>query len=552
MAMSVLAFGLPVAAAVPAEAQYEPGTQQRRALKARSVAKPKPVEPPLASEGPLTLVVSLSKQRVGVYDKNGLVTSAPISSGTAGHRTPTGVFSILQKKKTHFSNLYAGAPMPNMQRITWSGVALHAGHLPGYPASHGCIRLPYDFSRKLFGITSLGTRVIVTNGTPEPVEIAHAGLLKPLPPGQASIAQPPAAGGQPAGAVLQKGADAAHELVGVSLANAAETMTDADPQTGQRTRASVAAARQRELLALEAAMASAEAARKVASEDLAAANASLREAMLGLRAAEAPLASIEKRMREALADKASADKALSQFLLKVQAMAEPAEVAAAEAEEDRLEAAVLATLAAYDAVAAEHATAEPAAKAARDVVATASEQRRAIAQRLTAASAAFKQAAIAHDGAKRALARADKPITVQISRKTGKLYVRQGYEDVLEADVAIEGSDSPIGTHVFIAKDYVGDGSELTWRAVTAATVAGKMGKRQVGKKKGRPVYEEYVVEAPRYPQTPEAALARVTIAEDVRARLAELIKPNSAIIITDEGKSNENGKYTDLIVLTR
>lgn len=107
--------------------------------------------------GPVAVVVSLPEQLVHVY-RNGIrIAVSTCSSGKPGHETPTGVFVVLQKDKHHRSSTYNNAPMPNMNRLTWSGVALHAGNLPGYPASHGCVRLPLDFSEKLFQITHLGT-----------------------------------------------------------------------------------------------------------------------------------------------------------------------------------------------------------------------------------------------------------------------------------------------------------------------------------------------------------------------------------------------------------
>ena len=112
-------------------------------------------------DGPLYLIISLQRQMVHVYSGDRLVGMASVSTGTAGHRTPTGEFSILQKREWHRSNLYSNAPMPFMQRLTWDGVALHAGHNPGHPASHGCIRLPAGFARTLFGMTQLGTLVRV-------------------------------------------------------------------------------------------------------------------------------------------------------------------------------------------------------------------------------------------------------------------------------------------------------------------------------------------------------------------------------------------------------
>ena len=114
------------------------------------------------ADGPLYMIVSIERQMVHVYRGGTLVGQAHVSTGTKGHRTPTGSFPILQKRQWHRSNLYSNAPMPFMQRLTWDGIALHAGHDPGYPASHGCIRLPYAFARQLFGLTQIGTLVEVT------------------------------------------------------------------------------------------------------------------------------------------------------------------------------------------------------------------------------------------------------------------------------------------------------------------------------------------------------------------------------------------------------
>lgn len=112
-------------------------------------------------EGPLYLIISIERQMIHVYSGDRLVGLASVSTGTKGHHTPTGEFLILQKREWHRSNLYSNAPMPFMQRLTWDGIALHAGHNPGYPASHGCIRLPTAFARKLFGLTQIGTLVRV-------------------------------------------------------------------------------------------------------------------------------------------------------------------------------------------------------------------------------------------------------------------------------------------------------------------------------------------------------------------------------------------------------
>ncbi|WP_209000094.1 L,D-transpeptidase [Pannonibacter tanglangensis] len=134
---------------------------------------------------PLHIVVSLQAQSMTVYRGLEPVAQSPISSGKPGHGTPTGVYSILEKRRKHFSNIYDNAPMPYMQRLTWSGIALHQGKLPGYPASHGCVRMPMEFAQSLFGMTERGAHVVITDAPVEPVAIRHAALPRPYEPGTA-------------------------------------------------------------------------------------------------------------------------------------------------------------------------------------------------------------------------------------------------------------------------------------------------------------------------------------------------------------------------------
>jgi peptidoglycan hydrolase-like protein with peptidoglycan-binding domain len=138
--------------------------------------------PDADTDQPMTLIVSLNKQRVDVYRGMTLITSSQVSTGKPGHATKAGVFTILEKQRYHYSNMYGGAPMPWMNRITWSGTALHAGVVPGYPASHGCIRLPYSFAPKLFKITTVGAHVIVAHDRVTPALVDHPALFQPLPP----------------------------------------------------------------------------------------------------------------------------------------------------------------------------------------------------------------------------------------------------------------------------------------------------------------------------------------------------------------------------------
>lgn len=134
--------------------------------------------PSVAPEGPVLIIVSIETQRAYVYRNGLLIGISTASTGKSGHETPTGVFTILQKKVDHKSNLYNNAPMPFMQRLTWDGIAMHAGNLPGYPASHGCIRLPRKFAELLYGVTRLGLTVVVTDRADVPRIAPEPGILR--------------------------------------------------------------------------------------------------------------------------------------------------------------------------------------------------------------------------------------------------------------------------------------------------------------------------------------------------------------------------------------
>lgn len=162
--------GLAALAVGPAHsARYVPG----RSLKPGEYVW----EPDRSPSGPVVVITSLPEQRVHVY-RNGIeIGQSTCSTGRPGHRTPTGVFTILEKQREHVSSIYKGAQMPNMERLTWGGIALHAGNLPGYPASHGCIRLPRAFSAQLYGVTTLGTVVIIADERTQPFKVVHPGAL---------------------------------------------------------------------------------------------------------------------------------------------------------------------------------------------------------------------------------------------------------------------------------------------------------------------------------------------------------------------------------------
>jgi hypothetical protein len=157
--------------AQPAGAQ----TRQARYAPSTQTAAPRPAGEPIMA------IVSIKSQQVTFYDADGWILRAPVSTGTRGRETPAGVFAVLEKDVDHHSSLYDDASMPHMQRITWNGIALHGGPLPGYAASHGCVRMPYDFAERLFNKTRIGMRVIISPDDAAPAEFSHPALFTPDP-----------------------------------------------------------------------------------------------------------------------------------------------------------------------------------------------------------------------------------------------------------------------------------------------------------------------------------------------------------------------------------
>jgi hypothetical protein len=183
--MSLAVVSLAVLIAAGGDAPARRGERPVESIESRSAG------------APLMAIVSLREQRITVYDAKGWILRAPVSSGTKGRETPAGIFSVIQKAEEHYSNLYHDGYMPHMQRITWSGIALHGGVLPGRPASHGCIRLPFAFAERLFDATAMGMRVIVAPADVAPVELAHPLLFQPKP-GAGALAASRAADAQQA------------------------------------------------------------------------------------------------------------------------------------------------------------------------------------------------------------------------------------------------------------------------------------------------------------------------------------------------------------------
>ena len=409
---------------------YQQGWQQQQqqdlqAPPAKKAAAKKPkkkeidkkVEKTAAPKGPLHIIVSIGSQRVKIYDGADVIAEAPVSTGTATHPTPTGVFSVIQKNRFHKSNIYSDAPMPFMQRLTWSGVALHEGKLPGYPASHGCIRLPSEFAHRLWGMTKLGVRVIVTPSDVTPVEITHPALFtRKLQVQDDKVAQ------------LRPSIvdDSRDPLIPVS---------DADPvQTGDA------------------------------------------------------------------------------------AAAEPAVVAATTIAETSTE-----------------------GDADGPVL--------------------WKVKPIKSDSAESGKApplRAG-PVSVFVSRKEGRMFVRKGFATVFDVPVVIRDPQAAIGTHVFTALSAIGNGADMRWVAIT---LPGELRDKRADDKRadlGRNVHlaanlprggKDGVLPVLHGPAA--AALDRIEIPQEASDRIAEMLGPGASLIISDQGRGDETGLETDFVILTR
>ncbi len=201
-------------------------------------SRPAPVEATAPREAgePIMAIVSIKTQQVTFYDADGWILRAPVSTGTTGRETPAGIFAVIEKDKDHHSSLYDDAWMPNMQRLTWNGIALHGGPLPGYAASHGCVRMPYEFAENLFDKTRIGMRVIIAPNDAAPVEFSHKALLVP---NAEALAAAPARAEKLAGeaADAAETADEAKQAAATAAREAAPLAASVRKLEGLKTRA---------------------------------------------------------------------------------------------------------------------------------------------------------------------------------------------------------------------------------------------------------------------------------------------------------------------------
>ncbi len=426
---------------------------------------------------PLLAVVGLAEQRVSIYDAKGKIMESPVSTGQTGYETPAGIYSIVQKEEEHHSNLYDDASMPFMERITWTGMALHAGVLPGYAASHGCVRLPHEFAERLYDVTNMGMRVVVVRE-----EIAPAEVSQPFMFGDASNQKGPKA---------ERRDGVSPTRYSPSSNN--EALSQLRMTLAQKSAESQNAARQVRDLRL--------AASKKAAEALAAARA-LQIAEGNLAKAEADVKAVDQAIEKAPPER-------------------NAELAEAKAQ----------ALSKFNAAQSQLDAAKSQAQAKAEAVAQAQEEAKAADATLAAAMDASEEARLN-------LA----PVSVFISRKTMRLYVRKANHPVYESPVMIRDPGKRIGSFVFTALEP-GQSGGMRWNVVSMYKDAINI---EPFSKQGSAKYRD---PAPADVSGAEAALGRLTIPEDAIDYISQAVLPGSSLIISDEGPSIETGKDTDFVV---
>jgi lipoprotein-anchoring transpeptidase ErfK/SrfK len=524
--IAVLAAAAIAGAALPAEAApsvfwpdyYEPypaprfaPPRVRKAIKKHLAKNEDVAKESRKPQGPLIIAISIEKQVLKIYDANGTFAETPISTGMRGHWTPMGVFSVIQKHKYHRSNIYSGAPMPYMQRITWSGVAMHAGVLPGYPASHGCIRMPMNFAVKMWSWTRMGARVVITPGELSPESFSHPLLAtQKIPPAAAAqtnvdvdVTAKSDKAAMAGPAVAASFSEASLELkstVGHDLAGPAASRIAVSPTLREQTHTADA------------------------SSALSRSPATI---------IDAPVASNPaKGDGEAAAGDASEAKSAA---IEIQGPPQPADEAKksqtpAKAEDIEPEGKAM-----------------PAADASPDTPDAKKDQARPSDQE--------KAATPKPEPAVAAAPKRGGQIAVFVSKKDGKLYVRQNFAPLFDAPVTVAASDRPLGTHVFTAQTDKDDANLLHWSVVSLPVVARNAARQDEDQSVSRRRKATGAIEVKLAPVPDSAteALDRLSIPADAMARIAEALSTGGSIIVSDQGiNAGETGEGTDFIVPLR
>jgi hypothetical protein len=494
--------------------------------------------------GPLQIFISINQQKLHLYSNGRHVADALVATGVPGHLTPMGVFSVIEKDRYHHSNIYSGAPMPYMQRITWSGVALHEGTGLGRPASHGCIRMPQEFAAKLWVLSKLGARVIIARSELAPSEFSDARLFVHKDPPVAPVA------------VI------APAVEPVKTAQATDPTTANDAAPLQTTPAPATKSADADPSLIDDGKAVAEGAAAGLETEAAAPAATVNTETTGTIATAVPT-KIEPALPVA-AEAAPAEPP------KVEATkVDPADAAPGAMQSPTVEAAknaipVLAPIIDFAArlripsIIASPQTAPRAPATMPAITPVVAETAAPVAEDIeplpidAVPMPEPRPANIAKILAERA-----GPVAVFISRKEGKIFVRQRFRPVFDAPITITNPQQPLGTHVFTAMEYQNDNSTFRWTAVTLPGEPPRV-ERQKDEKSGRGKHQREA-EAPaksvgetKPPQTAHEALARIQIPQDVIDRIEEMMIPGSSLVVSDQGLGPETGEGTDFIVVTR
>jgi hypothetical protein len=515
-------------------------------------------------KGPVEIIVSIDQQKLHVYSDGQHIADTSVATGVPSLPTPLGIFDVIQKQVFHRSNIYSGAPMPFMQRITWSGVALHEGENIGHRASHGCIRMPHDFAVRLYQLTKLGARVVVADAELKPSEIADPHLFvykvapPPTPPAPPMAAADPAKQ-QPANASNDDGkkADVVAPTEASSPVNAANPVKPA--QTGDDAKTSSAVTETPKAVSPAAAPDN----QAVETTSPAAVSDSPKSAASGDGTKTGDTAETPKM--EASNVEASNSEASKTEAPKLDApFGEPPVPSAGSTTVTPPQFGTSAkTNDAQPAPAAVQHTEQAAVAAPRPLATMVAE--RLVSENLRGTDAnptlvvatsndivspqAVKPAAAATPPAEKRTT----PISIFVSRKTQKIYVRQNFAPLFDAPVTIDHPEQQLGTHVFTALSYLADGSTFRWDVVSLPGAPPKAKQVEVKDRYGRVVKREQIVEKQSGPPpAPAEALARLEIPQDVIDRISAMMVPGSSLIVSDQGLGEETGEGTDFVVVSR
>jgi lipoprotein-anchoring transpeptidase ErfK/SrfK len=476
--------------------QPAPPQPKRQKLPRRIGAKPvMPAREAAKPVGPLVIAVSIDRQTLKIFDANGLYAESPVSTGMRGHSTPMGVFSVIQKNKYHRSNIYSGAPMPYMQRITWSGVAMHAGVLPGYPASHGCIRMPMAFAVKLWGWTRMGARVVIAPGELSPAEFSHPLLTaqKPAPAPVASAA--PSLEKDPA-ATPDRAPDAKPSMSSASLG----LKSSAGGNTAKATVEAAGAARHDQTQTADASGVIVQATGTVTLSDASrAAGPTANTSTEPARANSAATTEFD--------DKAAEFRNATDKLIDRREMPTASNGAAVVAEPGKDQ--------------ARHPDIDQTAGAKSD----------------PAIVAPLKRGG---------------QIAMLVSSKDSKLYVRQNFAPLFDVPVTITASDRPLGTHVFTARADKDDARTFRWSVLSMPAAARSTEDSSAARR--RKTTGVIDMKPAPMPNSATEALDRLMIPDDTMTRITEALATGGSLIVSDLGiaAGGETGQGTDFIVPLR